>query len=196
MSTGRQYASVSELLREIAPDGEFPAEFEERIQRRSLIKHLLVLRAARGLTQRDLADKLGCTQSRISKLENGTDDELRLGDLVKYVHALGLDFGIAMRPAAQTVFDEIKHHAFCIRDRLEHLVELAGKDHAMQEGVGKAHVETLVNMIKIVVDSARKLPDSPEMQAPYIRIEMREPDISSQVGCDHPASRGDSMAEL
>ncbi|MHC4180613.1 MAG: helix-turn-helix domain-containing protein [Planctomycetota bacterium] len=188
MSTGRQYASVSELLQDIAPDGEFPAEFEEHVQRRGLIKHLLALRAAKGLAQRDLAEKLGCTQSRISKLENGTDDELRLGDLVKYVHALGLDFGIAMRPPSQTVFDEIKYHAFCIKDRLEHLVKLAGEDQAMQQGVGEAHIETLLNLMKIVVDSVRKLPVGPETKSPYIRIEMCGSDVSRQVARDDPSS--------
>ncbi len=194
MSTRRQYTSVLELVQGIAPDRAFPAEFEEHIQRRNLIKHLFALRAAKGLAQRDLAEKLGCTQSRISKLENGTDDELRLGDLIKYVHALGLDFGIAMRPASQTVFDEIKYHAFCIKDRLEHLVKLARDDQAMQEGVGKAHVETLVNMIKIVVDSTQKLPSSPQTRAPYIRIEICGSDISRQVSPDDPASLRDCTA--
>lgn len=188
MSTGREYTNVLELVQEIAPDGAFPAEFEEHIQRRDLIKHLLALRAAKGLAQRDLAEKLGCTQSRISKLENGTDEELRLGDLIKYVHALGLDFGIAMRPASQTVFDEIKHHALCIRDLLEHLVKLAGDDETMQAGVGKAHIETLVNLIKIVVDSAQKLPSSPETRSPYVRIEICGPDVTRQVSPDDPAS--------
>jgi len=194
MSTGRQYASVSELLQEIAPDGEFPAEFEERVQRRSLIKHLLVLRAARGLAQRDLAEKLGCTQSRISKLENGTDDELRLGDLVKYVHALGLDFGVAMRPPSQTVVDEIKYHAFCIRDCLQRLVELAGDDGALTGGTARFLAETVLNAIKMVADTAAKLPRNPETHSPYIRIEMCEADIGRQIALDDPASLPDCTA--
>jgi transcriptional regulator with XRE-family HTH domain len=194
MSTPRQYASVSELLQDIAPDQEFAPEFEEHIQRRSLIKHLLALRAARGLAQRDLAEELGCTQSRISKLENGTDDELRLGDLVKYVHALGFDFGIAMRPPSQTIVDDIKYHAFCIKSLLEHLVSLAGKDEAIQGGVGQAHAETLLNLVMIVADSAAKLPRNPATDSPHIRVEICGPAIGGEAARDDADSPRDCTA--
>lgn len=186
MNTNRQYTSVSELLRDIAPDREFQAEFEEHIEQRKLVKHLLALRAAKGLAQRDLAQELGCTQSRISKLENGTDDELRLGDLVKYVHALGFDFGIVMRSPSQTVVDEIKYHAFRIKKLLEYSVSLAGNDQAIQEGVEEAHIEVLLNLVKIVADSAQRLPKNPQTQAPYIRIE------TCGVGVCPQATREDS----
>ncbi len=194
MNTNRQYVSVSELLQDIAPDREFQAEFEEHVQRRKVIKHLLALRAAKGLAQHDLAEKLGCTQSRISKLENGTDDELRLGDLLRYTGALGLSCGIMLSPRRSTVVEQIKYHAFCIKDRLEHLVNLAGDDQAMTSGAARFLLETVVNVIKMVADSAEKLPKNPETQSPYIRIETYGPDMGGQIAGDEPASIQDRKA--
>lgn len=50
--------------------------------------------ATQGLSQKDVALKLGCTQSRISKLESMTDADLRIGDLSKYAEVLGLELRI------------------------------------------------------------------------------------------------------
>jgi hypothetical protein len=47
---------------------------------------------------------MGCTQSRISKIETGKDDELRLGELNQYLSALGYELivTVARRDRAKT----------------------------------------------------------------------------------------------
>lgn len=54
-------------------------------QRKLGIK-LAMLREQSGLTQTELAERLGSTQPSISQLENS--DELKLSTVAKYVHAL------------------------------------------------------------------------------------------------------------
>ncbi len=90
----KKYASVSEMIADNAPSEEFRQKFETQVAKRRVIKHLIALRTARGMSQKDVADQVGCSQSRISKLEHGMDDDLRLGDLRAYARALGYSIGL------------------------------------------------------------------------------------------------------
>jgi transcriptional regulator len=93
----KRFTSVSEMVREISEDRSFVEGFERRMRDRRIIKALLVLRVVRGWNQKDIADRLGCTQSRISKLESSADGDLRLADLRDYASALGQSVEIQIR---------------------------------------------------------------------------------------------------
>jgi transcriptional regulator len=93
----KRFASISEMVRKISEDRTFEDDFERRMQGRQIIKALLVLRVVRGWNQKDIADRLGCTQSRISKLESSADGDLRLADLRDYASALGQSVEIQIR---------------------------------------------------------------------------------------------------
>lgn len=62
-----------------------------------LMNELIAVRDAKGLSQKDIAETVGCTQSRISKLENAKDVDVRLGDLRAYANAVGCDLVIELR---------------------------------------------------------------------------------------------------
>lgn len=197
MAKKKQYDSVTELLRDVAPNDEFVAEFEEHIARRTLVKKLLALRAATGLAQKDIAEKMNCSQSRISKLENGVDDDLRLGDLSRYCDAIGFQFGAVISKNHISAVDQIKYHAFCIKGVLDHLVGLAEGDEAMTKGVSSLHVETLINLVKFVANSAAKLPNTLKTELPDVHIETvdlsllssdLETDDSGTKDADHTAT--------
>ncbi len=197
MAEKKQYGSVTELLRDVAPNDEFVAEFEEHIARRALVKKLLALRAVKGFAQKDIAEKMNCSQSRISKLENGVDDDLRLGDLLRYCDALGFQFGAVISRKNISAVDQIKHHAFCIKDVLDHLVGLADGDEAMTKGVSSLVVETLFNLVKLVADSAAELPRTLKTESHDVHIETMVPamlgndletDDSDTKDAEHPAT--------
>jgi ribosome-binding protein aMBF1 (putative translation factor) len=86
--SGKRYGSVLDMVRDLSDDQEFLAAFERRLERRYLVKRLCVLRARAGMSQQQLADKLGCTQSKISKFESSDDADLRFGDMVEYAAAV------------------------------------------------------------------------------------------------------------
>ena len=90
METKKTLGSVSQMVRETSDDPAFTESFEKRLEARKITKDLMILRAVHRLSQRDIAEKVGCTQSRISKLETTNDGDLRLGDLARYSDALGL----------------------------------------------------------------------------------------------------------
>ncbi len=98
MADRKTYNSVSDMVQEASGNDGFAAAYERRLADRRVIKDLMIKRAMSGLSQKDIARSFGCTQSRISKLENMTDGELTLGDLAKYSGALGLHLRITLGP--------------------------------------------------------------------------------------------------
>jgi len=151
------------MLVDSAADEELKKGAIERIDRRQIVKRLMALRVSKGKSQQEIADQLGCSQSRISKLENGMDDEIRLGDLRDYLHALDQDVSLFVCQKDWQSFQQIKFCAAMIKRSLSQLVELAGDDPTIERGVTKAHIETLVNFVRVIVDSAEKLPSLPQM---------------------------------
>ena len=102
----KRYKSVVEMTRDLSDDPSFADELERTISGRRLVKTLLGFRAAQGLSQQDIADKLGRSQSRVSKFEASADDALRMGDLRAYAEALGLDVSIELVRKSGTVLDQ------------------------------------------------------------------------------------------
>jgi len=180
----KEYTSVSDMLADSSADESLKQDALRRIGSRQVIKRLLALRASRGKSQQEIADLMKCSQSRISKLENGVDDDLRLGDLHDYLHALGHDVSLLVRQQDWQSFQQISFNAGMIRRCLGRLVDVAGGDPAGEGGVSRAHVETLVNLVNTVVDSARQLPSFPQAV----------PGIIEANGSGEDAARQDALA--
>jgi DNA-binding Xre family transcriptional regulator len=92
----KRYSSVVEMARELTEDDAFADDLAQRLDRKRVVRTLLALRAAKNLSQKDIADRMGCTRGRISKLESSIDDDLRLGDLEAYTKALGLNVTLVL----------------------------------------------------------------------------------------------------
>jgi transcriptional regulator with XRE-family HTH domain len=100
-SERKTYTNVVDMVREDLGD-EFADALAKRIAERDLVKELFVLRNVKGLTQKALADRMGCTQSRVSKLESARDVELSLGDVKEYLDALGYEVRLTIAPKADS----------------------------------------------------------------------------------------------
>lgn len=90
-SQGRRTFSSIEAY---ARAGHIPASALARIQRLSrqtqTIDRLVIERVRAGLNQAELARRMGCSQSYISKLEDSKDADLKLGEIERYCSALGI----------------------------------------------------------------------------------------------------------
>src|SRR5262245_48095075 len=115
MKKRTQHSSVSDMVRDLSEDQAFVEEFEKRLSARKLIKALTVLRTRAGLSQQELAEKLECTQSKVSKLESSADADIRFGDLLDYTGAVGYEMRLLLVPKGQKIVDEVKMHAFIIK---------------------------------------------------------------------------------
>jgi ribosome-binding protein aMBF1 (putative translation factor) len=94
--SGRTYRSVDEMLR-----GHGYRRVADAVRQLSaktrLIDQLILARVAAGLTQAQLAAKLRCSQSRISKIEDSQDADLSLGDIHAYARIVGLKLQLDLR---------------------------------------------------------------------------------------------------
>jgi transcriptional regulator with XRE-family HTH domain len=171
--------SVHELVDKLA-DKPFAHEMQSLLARKQLVKQLVALRSAHGITQQAIADRLNCKQSRVSKLEAGEDSQLTLEEIKAYADSIGLELSLGLAPKSLELTDKIKLHAFAIKALLQQLVESAqGVDSKVAEAIAQFHAEAFLNLVTIIQDSAGKIPPS-QTNEPYIRIEVHDQPSVSQ----------------
>lgn len=172
------------MVRDLAGDDQFAAAVDDRLKRRAMIDRLIAIRSARGLSQKDIAEKLGCTQSRVSKLESGSDDDTKAGDLDAYAQALGLELFVGLQRKGATIADQVKMHTFAIRKLLHQLAEMSAGDESMVSGLRDFSVEVLFNTAISVHEANRKLKQMtkklklPEAPAPVLTVDPEEEDCA------------------
>ena len=96
---GKRYKSVIDLVEDIIDDEEFKEQLKKNLQDKSLAHKLYGMRCAAGITQTEMAKKMGCDQSRISKLENAGLDSIKTSDLIAYSKALNLHLVLQFKEA-------------------------------------------------------------------------------------------------
>lgn len=154
----KKHKTLVGMVREISDDADFAAEFEKQSAGRKLVRLLAALRAKADLSQGELAAKLNCTQSKVSKLESGEDSELRFGMLLAYTAALGYEMRIMFAPKGRKLVDEVKGHAHSIQQILNQMVDMAGDDTQITAGVARFLEESAFNLTRLVQDAAGNLP--------------------------------------
>jgi len=80
----------------IAADPELQAEYERLAPRWEAITALIRARLAEGLTQRQLADRMGVSQAVVSRLESA-EHSPRLESLQRAADALGYDLEVRFK---------------------------------------------------------------------------------------------------
>lgn len=153
----KRFKSVSEMRRTLNDDPKDVRQFDERLKRRQLVKTLFAMRSVKGVSQKEIADRLDCTQSRVSKIESGEDADLRLRELEAYAKSLGCDLTLVFTDRGNRSVDMIKFFALSIKRELAKLVKLADGDKALAEGVAAFHGEAFFNLLRIIQDSSTKL---------------------------------------
>lgn len=153
-----KYTSVASAIKGLGTDKKFTSDLEQEISNRTLSKSLFAMRCGAGLTQKQLADRMKCSQSRVSKLEVSPDRAIKVCDLIDYAEACDLDVRIGFHKP-MTLVNWVKHHAFEIKKNLDHLAELAHKDPDIDRGVKGFFPEVFFNLLNIISTSAEKLPN-------------------------------------
>ena len=84
-----------DLHKEVHKSKRFKMLFEIESAKIKLANKLTEMREQMGLTQAELAKKMGVSQQLISKIESG-DDNISLETLVKFVYILGMTLKIGV----------------------------------------------------------------------------------------------------
>lgn len=188
-STNKTYSSTKELIRQTADsvDRDVVEAIEDCISKREIISYLVALRAANGKSQKDIAGAMQCTQGRISKLESGCDDDLRLGDFRGYLSALGLTPRFVVAKSDQTVVNEIKFMWSCLGRELNKLLDLAHDDPDAAIAIGKWSNELTANYMGQLMDFVGHLPEIAQAKTPTLRMIIQDA-TEEPKKCDSPAS--------
>ncbi|MDA3947583.1 MAG: XRE family transcriptional regulator [Spirochaeta sp.] len=146
---------MSNLVRDVSGDPAFADVVDREIDDQRMATVLFLMRNREGLTQSELARRMGCTQSRISKLERASLGSISVHDLMEYAKALGADLNIVFQKMDAATL--VKHHFFQIKQHLDKIRELAGDDPEMIAGAKKFYDEWLVNTLKHFLDGKAAL---------------------------------------
>jgi DNA-binding XRE family transcriptional regulator len=104
------------LSAEMAADPEFAIEWERLALARMVAVQLIGYRSDHGLSQRQLAERLGVSQPRVVELESGEKNP-QIETLVKIAAKTGLEFAIDIAPIGQ----EPKLVGKAVRDTPAHI---------------------------------------------------------------------------
>ena len=153
----KKFNRVADVLKSMDLPEEQKEEQIAYINARRLSLLLTVMRSQQGMNQQQAADKCGCTQSRISKIEYKEDRKLTIGELLDYSDALELDLSVMFLPKKMKIVDRVKLHAFQIEQLLQRLVKLSKGDKQMEKAVKAFHSECLANMLSIIGKSHQSI---------------------------------------
>ncbi|OGK17391.1 transcriptional regulator [Candidatus Roizmanbacteria bacterium RIFCSPHIGHO2_01_FULL_39_12b] len=89
----RQHLDFNIWLKDKLKDPEFKAEYDRQEPEFAVIRAILKSRMEKGLTQKQLAEKVGTKQSAIARLESGNANP-SIGFLQRVAEALGTNLQI------------------------------------------------------------------------------------------------------
>jgi transcriptional regulator with XRE-family HTH domain len=162
----KQYKSVKELLNDVSDDKEFNNSAEKEFDKRQIAKTLFAMRCRAGLSQAEVAKKMGYTQGKVSKMENTPDTDLSIGDLVKYCSSLNMQLEVNFFDRRLTMADKVKYFYFQLKSLLDKIIEMAKGDETMERGVEKFDREAFVNINFGLIECLEKAKVKKEMAAP------------------------------
>lgn len=104
MKRHRVTTPANSWLRNLVHDTPaFRASVDEALASINIAQDLVALRVARGISQSDLARRLGVTQSAVAQLESGRARNVELRTLVRSAIALDGHLAISLRARQATV---------------------------------------------------------------------------------------------
>jgi transcriptional regulator with XRE-family HTH domain len=161
-----------------------------------MVSTLLHLRTEKGLSQQEIAEQMGCDPSKISRLETGTDFQLKWVDIIKYLHALGVRLNIMFQDDSLSAASQIKQHVFAIHELLQQLAALAeevGDDEDLIDKIHQFYGEVLFNFVERFEDSYEKLLSGIQVENPSGQDTEGEKKFRQQKGTEKAAQRTDEV---
>ena len=98
MSDKITYDAVKILKDRISQDPELAYFVEEERKRLMLAEKIRQARHESGLSQKEVARRIGTTQSAVARLESGNYERLSLSTLIKVTHALNRRLSLEILP--------------------------------------------------------------------------------------------------
>ena len=194
MKFGKKHRDISAMLKANFPkDQEFVKDVEEKIQASLLTNTLAMLRNSRSMTQLQVAQKIGCGQGKISKIEAAEDDDVSFGDIKSFAQATGYDVEIIFRRQGATLVDDIKYYTQRMKSCFDRMAHLSQQDEGAANSITKFCKGALFNLVKLVIDTTKKTPTPHKNKSNTARLSISvEDDCSSDLFTDGVEERSKS----
>jgi transcriptional regulator with XRE-family HTH domain len=114
-----------------------------------VVDELCLLHTRAGLTQTQIAERIGWAQSRISEWEGSVDRELPIGEIFDHVKATGSQVSIGIGKP-HTHFQSVKAHASGIRRHLTSLAALAKRHDELDLEIQFFFGEAFLNRLNVL----------------------------------------------
>lgn len=153
--------TASSVIAELCDDDSIDRDVEARMSQTRFVAMLTEARARKGMTQKDIATKIGTSVSKVSRFEASNDDDVRIGDAKDYLNALDLEASIAFFDKSMPTTSQIKHYIFEIEKLLTHLTSIAktcDDDRQIVDGISRFRGEVLYNFIIKYMMSGKDFP--------------------------------------
>jgi transcriptional regulator with XRE-family HTH domain len=155
--SGRKYASVDALLSGEEMSQEVRAKVSELRNETRVALQLAKLRQLAAVTQEDMAKHLGVTQSAVSKLEAGRDEDVTLREIREYARVTDQRIAV-MFGKPLTHVEAVRLHANCLKERLEALAKIANQNEEFQSEIKTFFGQAFQSLFNIMAACNSMLP--------------------------------------
>jgi transcriptional regulator with XRE-family HTH domain len=106
-----------DFLKEELKDKEFEKAYYEGIEKARIALEIIYFREKKGLTQSDLAKKIGTSQSAVARLEDPDYKSYSINTLRKIADALGLELVVSFREKGTEIYKKEPIKVFYVDSR-------------------------------------------------------------------------------
>jgi len=161
--SGKRYTSVGDMLNGLSAESNLVEQFQAAQAESRLVDMLVDLRRAAGLTQEAIAEKMGVTQSAVSKWESGKDEDLSVKIVGEYAKAADQRVALFFGKRVNHV-EAVKCHAMEIKRHLSALASLAHKDNEIEASIQEFFGEAFFNILTILAKCQEQMPNGSEFE--------------------------------
>jgi len=151
---------IAKMAAFLADDPTAEEGVMEEINSSRVVACLIAMRLDAKLGQDQVAEAMSCSASKVSRMESGSDLNLKWVDIVRYANALGLSTSISFDNPELPAAQRIKQCVFRIAEDLESLANLAknvGSSDEIAEKIHQFYGEVLFNFLRKYQDNYAEL---------------------------------------
>jgi transcriptional regulator with XRE-family HTH domain len=151
---------IAAMAASLAGNPEVEQRVLDAISANSMVSCLLAMRVKKCLTQEQVAQRMKCNPSKVSRMESGSDLQLKWADVVCYASAINMNMCVLFEDPSLPAAERIKQCVFSISEDLDKLTDLAKQVGGNDEIAKKIHQfsgEVLLNFLLRFKDHSEKL---------------------------------------
>ncbi len=145
-----EFSSAAEAAAHLSGDETTRDRVDALVQGSAITTTLLLYRNRAGLTQEAVARAMGCSTSKISRLESGTDADVSWSDIVRYADAVNVHPTLRFEARDIDDADRARHHVLEAHVHLQQLAALAtnsGFDPEIRNKINTFYGEVLFSFL-------------------------------------------------